>query len=251
MRHSQAKLLRVGQKKLIRFAEIATFPNVLQYPKSMAGQWKHFFGNDNPIVLELACGKGEYALGLARLDPQRNYIGIDLKGNRIWVGAKKALQEGLRQVAFIRSQIEKITDYFEPGEVSEIWITFPDPQLRASRAKKRLTHPAFLRRYQQILHPGGYIHLKTDSPELYRFTRKVIALYGLNLLEDYADIYAEPVLKPEWTIRTHYEGLDIAGSRRVHYLRFSPPPVLDADRDAELAYWVKEQTETPGETAEE
>jgi tRNA (guanine-N7-)-methyltransferase len=251
MRHSQAKLHRVGQKKLIRFAEVATFPNVLQYPKDMAGQWKHFFGNEHPIVLELACGKGEYALGLARLYPQRNYIGIDLKGNRIWVGAKKALQEGLNQVAFIRSQIDKITDYFAAGEVSEIWITFPDPQLRASRAKKRLTHPAFLRRYQQILRPGGYIHLKTDSPDLYRFTKRVVDLYGLDLLEDYDDVYGQPALKPEWTIRTHYEGLDIAGSRRVHYLRFSLPADLDPNKDVALAQWVKEQAASAGEAAGE
>ena len=241
----------MGQKKLIRFAEIATFPNVLQYPKDMAGQWGRFFGNDHPIVLELACGKGEYALGLARLDPLRNYIGIDLKGNRIWVGAKKALEEGLSQVAFIRSQIDKITDYFAAGEVAEIWITFPDPQLRSSRAKKRLTHPAFLRRYQQILRPGGYIHLKTDSPDLYRFTRKVIEMYGLDLHEDCADVYAQPVLKPEWTIQTHYEGLDIAGSRRVHYLRFSLRGMPDREKDAELAQWVKEQTGGEGEAAVE
>ena len=241
----------MGQKKLIRFAEIATFPNVLQYPKDMAGQWGRFFGNDHPIVLELACGKGEYALGLARLDPLRNYIGIDLKGNRIWVGAKKALEEGLSQVAFIRSQIDKITDYFAAGEVAEIWITFPDPQLRSSRAKKRLTHPAFLRRYQQILRPGGYIHLKTDSPDLYRFTRKVIEMYGLDLHEDYADVYAQPVLKPDWTIQTHYEGLDIAGSRRVHYLRFSLRGMPDREKDAELAQWVKEQTGGEGEAAVE
>lgn len=229
----------MGQKKLIRFAEIAGFPNVLQYPQGMAGQWQHFFHNDHPLTLELACGKGEYALGLGRLYPGRNFIGIDLKGNRIWVGAKKALAENLANVAFVRSQIDKVTDYFAPAEVQEIWITFPDPQLRSSRARKRLTHPQFLRRYQQILAAGGYIHLKTDSPDLYRFTKKVIELYGLTLHEDYDDLYAVNPQHPEWQIKTHYEGLDIAGSQRIHYLCFSLPGNLDRDKDAVLAEWVK------------
>src|SRR5687768_1383028 len=120
----------MGQKKLKRFAEIETFANVLQYPQGMRGAWNGFFKNNNPLTLELACGKGEYALGLGRLYPDRNFIGIDLKGNRIWAGAKKALNEGLRNVAFLRTHIDKLTDYFAPGEVSEIWLTFPDPQLR-------------------------------------------------------------------------------------------------------------------------
>lgn len=207
----------------------------------MPGTWKDFFRNDHPITLELACGKGEYALGLGRLYLMRNFIGVDLKGNRIWVGAKKALQENLGNVAFVRSQIDKITDYFAAGEVQEIWITFPDPQLRSSRARKRLTHPQFLRRYQQILSPGGYIHLKTDSPDLYRFTREVIALYGLTLHEAYDDLYAVEPQHPEWQIKTHYEGLDIAGSQRIHYLRFSIGGHLDREKDALLAEWVKSQ----------
>jgi tRNA (guanine-N7-)-methyltransferase len=230
----------LGQKKLIRFAEIASFPNVMQYPQGMPGTWHEFFHNNHPITLELACGKGEYAVGLGALFPDRNFIGIDLKGNRIWVGAKKALQQNMANVAFIRSQIDKITDYFAPGEVSEIWITFPDPQLRASRAKKRLTHPQFLRRYQQILRSGGYIHLKTDSPDLYRFTKKVIELYDLDLLEDYADLYAQAERRPELNIRTHYEGLDIAGSQSIHYLRFSIQGDIDRVKDGMLAEWVKE-----------
>lgn len=233
----------MGQKKLIRFAEIAAFPNVFQYPQGMAGTWKDYFHNNHPVTLELACGKGEYAVGLGELFPERNFIGIDLKGNRIWVGAKKALRQQMGNVAFIRSQIDKITDYFAPGEVSEIWITFPDPQLRASRSKKRLTHPQFLRRYKQILRPGGYIHLKTDSPDLYRFTKKVIELYGLLPKEDYPDLYSLPERKPEWNIRTHYEGLDIAGSRQVHYLRFSLPDEIDPSLDEKLHTWVKEHSE--------
>ena len=143
------RFLHMGQKKLQRFAEIATFPNVLQYPQNMRNNWKNHFKNTYPIILELACGKGEYAVGLGEMYPGRNFIGVDLKGNRIWVGAKKALQHHLSNVAFLRTEIDRVNEYFGPGEVSEVWITFPDPQLRLSKAKKRLTHPKFLRLYKQ------------------------------------------------------------------------------------------------------
>ena len=126
----------MGQKKLQRFAELNTFPNVLQFPKNMQGKWQSFFKNDHPITLELACGKGEYAVGMAQLYPSRNFIGVDLKGNRIWVGAKKSLGLSLNNVAFLRTQIDQLHEYFSKGEVTEIWITFPDPQLRLSKAKK-------------------------------------------------------------------------------------------------------------------
>src|ERR1051326_739480 len=162
----------MGQKKLERFAELKTFSNVLQFPEGIAGKWNEFFKNKNPITLELACGKGEYAVGLGQLYPEKNFLGIDLKGNRIWVGAKKALQQQLANVGFLRIQIDQITDYFTNNEVDSLWITFPDPQLRVSKAKKRLTHPKFLRLYKHILVPGGFIHLKTDSPVLYQFTKK-------------------------------------------------------------------------------
>jgi len=228
----------MAQKKLIRFAEVATFPNVLQYPSGMPVNWHRHFGNGHPITLELACGKGEYAVGLARMYPGRNFIGSDVKGNRIWVGARQALREGLANVAFLRTQIDRINDYFAPGEVSEIWITFPDPQLRASRDRKRLTHPAFLRRYTRLLAPDGVIHLKTDSPDLYDFTRKVIDMYGLEVLEDVPDIAALAEPAPELSIRTHYEGLDISGSRRIHYLRFRIRGDLPKDLDEELHRWV-------------
>ena len=141
----------MGHKKLIRFKELETFPNVLQYPTGMSGNWKAFFKNNNPIILELACGKGEYATGLGEMYPDKNFIGVDLKGNRIWVGAKKAIQNKLANVAFLRTQIDKIAEYFAKDEIAAIWITFPDPQLRMSKAKKRLTHPKFLRLYQQFL----------------------------------------------------------------------------------------------------
>ena len=231
----------MGQKKLKRFAEIETFPNVLQYPTAMPGKWHEFFGNTHPITLELACGKGEYTVGLAQLYPERNFMGLDLKGNRIWVGARDALKQGLENVAFLRTQIDKITDYFNAGEVSEIWITFPDPQLRASRSKKRLTHPSFLRRYQQILSSGGYIHLKTDSPDLYLFTKEVIHRYGLIISEDIEDVHGQPDPGAELKIKTHYESLDISGSQQIFYLKFMLTEGLSADHDKELLEWVKNE----------
>ena len=231
----------MGQKKLLRFAELDTFPHVFQFPKEMAGKWNEHFQNKNPITLELACGKGEYALGLGRLYPRRNFIGIDIKGNRIWVGAKNAIQEKLNNIAFLRTAIDQVTDYFSPGEIQEIWITFPDPQLRFSKAKKRLTHPKFLRLYQQFLVPGGLIHLKTDSPELYRFTKIVIGLYGCSLLKDMDDVYLEESLPEELIIKTHYESLDIAGGNRIHYLCFALPADLgDKAADARLKEKLRE-----------
>ena len=178
----------MAQKKLERFAAIKTFVNVLEYPSDMKGKWQNFFKNSNPIILELACGRGEYTVGLSQLHTQQNFVGVDVKGNRMFIGAKKCLAENLNNAAFLRTQIEKLADYFDAGEVSEIWITFPDPQLRISKAKKRLTHPRFLRLYQQILKPGGFIHLKTDSPHLYHFTKKVAELYDLKIVEDSANI---------------------------------------------------------------
>jgi len=216
----------MGQKKLVRFAELKTFSNVLQYPENMAGNWDQFFNNKASIILELACGKGEYAVGLAQLHPNKNFIGIDLKGNRIWVGAKKALQQNLNNVAFLRIQIDRINEFFGKDEVEEIWITFPDPQLRISKSKKRLTHPKFLRLYQQVLKPGGKIHLKTDSPLLYQFTKRVIELYNCNLLQDSDNVYSSETIQPELTIKTHYESLDIAESNRIHYLCFSLPQTI-------------------------
>ncbi len=224
----------MGQKKLIRFNEIKTFPNVLEFPQDMKGKWHSFFKNDHPITLELACGKGEYAVGLGRMHPNRNFIGIDIKGNRIWRGAKTALEEGLSNVAFVRSHIDKITDYFAPGEVAEIWITFPDPQLKGARMKKRLTYPRFLRLYQQIMQKDGHINLKTDSPDLYQFTQAVIELYELPLAFASDNIYALPERPAELNIKTHYEGLDIAGSNRVHYLKFQLPAHLPEEKDKVL-----------------
>jgi tRNA (guanine-N7-)-methyltransferase len=232
----------MAQKKLIRFAELETFSNVLQYPVAMAGTWDEFFENHNPLVLELACGKGEYTLALAQMYPNKNFIGIDLKGNRLWVGAKKAIQHNLKNVAFLRIQIDGITGFFGTEEVDEIWITFPDPQLRVSKSKKRLTHPKFLRLYYEVLKPGGKIHLKTDSPDLYRFTKKVIDMYGCTLHRDFDDVYAEPGIPKELQIRTYYESLDIAGSKKVHYLCFSLPERLPSkEMDLALQQFLRDE----------
>jgi tRNA (guanine-N7-)-methyltransferase len=223
----------MAQKKLFRFSEIKKYPHVFEYPEDMKGNWHAFFKNDNPITLELACGRGEYTIGLAELHPNRNFIGVDVKGNRMYIGAKYALEHNLSNAAFLRTQIEMCGNYFAPGEVDEIWITFPDPQLRLSKAKKRLTHPRFLRIYQMFLKPNGIIHLKTDSPDLYAFTRMVAELYGLVLHESCDDVYGQNKVTPELSIKTHYEKLDIANSKRVHYISFSLPAVLP-NKDEEL-----------------
>jgi tRNA (guanine-N7-)-methyltransferase len=231
----------MGQKKLIRFEAIKQFPNVHEYPQDMQGKWKDYFKNEGSLTLELACGKGEYAVGLGRLYPNRNFIGMDLKGNRIWRGAKTALDDGLTNVAFVRSHIDKITDYYAPGEVSEIWITFPDPQLRFSRAKKRLTYPRYLRLYQQVLAEGGLVHLKTDSPDLYEFTKTVLNLFELTVLEYTDNVHAQPTVKQDLLIKTHYEGLDIAQSNRIHYLCFQIDKELPKEKDAVLKQLISER----------
>ena len=226
----------MAQKKLQRFADIKNFANVLEYPENMQGQWHVFFKNNQPVVLELACGRGEYTIGLSKLFPEKNFIGVDIKGNRIYIGAKKCLEQKISNAAFLRTQIAMLPQYFTAGEVSEIWITFPDPQLRTSKAKKRLTHPLFLRLYQQVLANGGYLHLKTDSPDLYRFTKRVIELYGLQITEDCGDVYAANP-SAALQIKTHYEALDIAQSKKIHYLKFTLPAtieILDGQLQEEL-----------------
>ena len=259
----------MGQKKLIKFAAIKEYNNVLEFPQDMQGKWAAFFDalkkgtstidisslsisdgqfvsnvssinkEDNastPLTLELACGRGEYAVGLGRMFPEQHFIGIDLKGNRIWKGASIANKDGLTNVAFVRSQIELTSNYFAKDEVDEIWITFPDPQLRWSKSKKRLTHPKFLRLYQQFLKNDGIVHLKTDSPLLYNFTLKVIELYGLHLIYKTDHLYAEQNIDPRCLIKTYYEGLDIAQSNKIHYIQFN----IDRDLPLELDEILKE-----------
>lgn len=231
----------MAQKKLQRFADIKTFKNVLEYPENMQGKWSSFFENENPIVLELACGRGEYTVGLSTLYPTKNIIGVDVKGNRMYIGAKKCLENNLTNAAFLRTQIELIPNYFAAGEVDEIWITFPDPQLRTSKAKKRLTHPRFLRLYAQLLKQGGCVHLKTDSPKLFLFTKRVIELFDLFLVEIYDDIYANKDINPSLTIKTHYESLDIAQSKRIHYLQFKLTSPLTNLNDNQLQEILKNE----------
>jgi len=235
----------MGQKKLIRFAAIEKFANVLQNPEGMAGKWMNYFGNNNSLTLELACGKGEYSVGLGSIHPDRNFIGVDIKGNRIYIGARKALENGLKNVAFLRTDIGKLRDYFQPKEVSEIWIIFPDPFLREGKAKKRLTHPRFLQLYQQVLIPGGKIHLKTDSKELYDFTREVIEAQGCHIVEDVVDIYAKGRATEALAIQTHYEGLHLADGRTIYYLCFTLPetPVIVPEKKARIEIEADGSTE--------
>jgi tRNA (guanine-N7-)-methyltransferase len=214
----------VGKDKLKRFAEVNTFSNVLQLDAGapFKGQWNTgFFKNTNPVVLELACGKGEYTVNLATLFPDKNFIGIDYKGNRIWRGAKTALEEGVNNVGFLRIQIETILDYFAPGEVDEIWITFPDPQPQISREKKRLTSPRFLDKYRLLLKPGGFINLKTDNDGFHAYTAEKIEATNLNLhikTEDlYNSLYADEVL----SIKTYYEKKYLKENKNINYLKFS------------------------------
>lgn len=211
----------MGQKKLVRFAAIKTFANVLQYPEGMRGKWNEFFGNNNDITLELACGKGEYSTGLGAEHKDRNFIGVDVKGNRIYIGAKKALAQGLTNVAFLRTQIGQLAAYFNTNEVSEIWIIFPDPFLR--KPKNRLTHPRFLALYQQILKPGATINLKTDSRELFDFTMETIAEQGCILHQSIEDIYGKGLATGPLAIQTFYEGMHRAEGRTIYYVSFSLP----------------------------
>lgn len=217
-------LFIVGKDKLKRFAEIATFSNVIELEAGQPykGTWaQQFFKNSNPVVLELACGKGEYTVNLAQLFPDKNFIGIDYKGNRIWRGAKTALEDGVPNVAFLRIQIENLLDYFGPGEVDEIWITFPDPQPQISREKKRLTSPRFLDKYKLILKPGGFVNLKTDNDNLYAYTAEKLSEAGIKPVIKtehlYNSVYADEVL----SIKTYYEKKYLQHNKNINYLKFA------------------------------
>jgi len=214
----------VGKDKLRRFAEISTFSNVVQLDagKLYKGNWASaFFKNDNPVVLELACGKGEYTVNLGRLFPQKNFIGIDYKGNRIWRGAKTALEDGVSNVGFLRIQIETLLDYFAGTEIDEIWITFPDPQPQISREKKRLTSPRFLEKYKQLLKPGGFINLKTDNDGLHAYTAEKIDELGLKLFVKTEDLYHSEFADEVLSIKTYYEKKYLQDNKNINYLKFS------------------------------
>jgi len=214
----------MGKDKLRRFAEIETFSNVLQLDagKPYKGQWsKTFFKNDNPVVLELACGKGEYTVNLAVMFPDKNFIGIDYKGNRIWRGAKTALEDGVSNVAFIRMQIETLTEFFAPDEIDEIWITFPDPQPQLSREKKRLTSPRFLNMYTEVLKPGGCVNLKTDNDGFYAYTAEKIKELNLKEHINTADLYKSEYADEVLSIKTYYEKKYLKDNKNINYLKFS------------------------------
>jgi tRNA (guanine-N7-)-methyltransferase len=224
-----------GKRKLEHFAEMKTFPHVFEpsleevfnKPYHLKGNWrKEVFKNDNPIVLELGCGKGEYTLGMGRKFPDKNFIGIDIKGARIWRGAKTSLDEGLTNIAFLRTRIEFIESCFDENEVDEIWITFPDPQMKDRREKKRLTGPLFINRYRQFLKPEGIVHLKTDSEFFYDFSVEETKLHNYEVIESTNNLYAEKIedfdqdTQDILAIKTHYEGIFTAKGHNIHYLKF-------------------------------
>lgn len=213
----------MGQNKLQRFAEILEFPNVLQFPENQAGNWNKFFKNDHPITVELACGKGDYAVGMAALFPDRNFVGVDIKGNRMYVGAKYAIKTGMNNVGFLRTQILDLEKYFAKEEIKEIWITFPDPFLRESKAGKRLTSPRFLSIYQRLLPKGAKINLKTDSTELYEFTLETIAEQGCNIIENISNVYANGHPKGLLGIQTFYEKNHLIDGRIIKFVSFTLP----------------------------
>jgi tRNA (guanine-N7-)-methyltransferase len=226
----------MAKKKLKRFAEVATFSNTFQHmPTSpvledfkLKGKWRaEYFKNENPIILELGCGRGEYTVGLASVFPHNNYIGIDLKGARIWKGAKEALEKGLTNVAFLRARVDKIEKLFAPGEASEIWITFPDPQLQKPKEHKRLTSPDFIEKYKNILKPGGIIHLKTDNRPFYDYTLDVIEKLNLELIFATSNLYenSHQFHFPEGllSIRTFYENMFMQKGFPICYCQFRLP----------------------------
>ncbi len=226
----------MGKNKLKKFADLATYPNVYQnmgpFPAKelvnhkgekvqLADKWNELaFGNEHPIVLELACGNGEYTIGMAGQKPDSNFIGIDIKGNRIWNGASYALEHNMSNVAFVRSRIEELENLFAPKEINEIWITFPDPFLSDRRMKRRLTYSRFLQMYKNILKEGGIVHLKTDSTPLYEFTLEMIAENKAELLYHNADIYGTGYEEPLLSIQTKYEKMHLSNGLKIKYVKF-------------------------------
>ncbi|MDR2968060.1 MAG: tRNA (guanosine(46)-N7)-methyltransferase TrmB [Tannerellaceae bacterium] len=217
----------MGKNKLAKFDEMADYPHVFQYPFAtlmekgfdMKGQWKErFFGNSNPIVLEPGCGKGEYTVGLARLFPDKNFIGVDIKGARMWSGAKESLEAGMANVAFLRTNIELINRFFAPDEVSEIWLTFPDPQMK--KVSKRLTSTRFMKLYREILTPDGIVHLKTDSNFMYTYTLEMIKANAYPVLFHTDDLYHSGMADEILSIRTYYEQQWQARGIDIKYIKF-------------------------------
>ena len=239
----------MGKNKLKKFAEMETFHNVFQppYDPELAGHWRErYFHNENPVVLELGCGRGEYTVGLAERYPEKNFIGVDIKGARMWAGAKEAEIKELKNVAFLRTNIEFITEFFAAGEVDEIWITFCDPQMK--KATKRLTSTYFMQRYHRIVKPGGLIHLKTDSPFLYTYTTEMLRLNPYPVVAQTDDLYAGSldfidVFKDARALQTHYEKQWLDRGMKIKYIewRLDPlarweEPVIEIEKDTYRSY---------------
>jgi tRNA (guanine-N7-)-methyltransferase len=249
----------MGKNKLKKFAEMETFHNVFQCGArecvedspvvTMRGKWRElYFHNNNPIVLELGCGRGEYTVGLAQRDPNKNYIGIDIKGARMWAGAKQAELAGIKNVAFLRTNIEMISNFFSPDEIDEIWITFPDPQMK--KATKRLTSTYFMQRYRQLLRPDGIIHLKTDSPFLYTYTQAMVKENHYPILVDTDDLYSEEAVRTlgdkaneARMLQTHYENQWLDRGLTIKYIVWQLPaepsyiePEIEIEKDTYRSY---------------
>jgi tRNA (guanine-N7-)-methyltransferase len=219
----------VGKNKLSRWLEMKSFGNVIEpatddiksgdHPNK--GRWGEiYFKNSNPLVLELGCGKGEYTVGLARHFPLKNFTGLDIKGARIWRGAKTAFDEKIKNVLFIRTRIEFITSFFSEDEVDEIWITFPDPFPRRRDESRRLTSPAFLNNYRLFLRDRGIIHLKTDNPDLFRYTGALVKRNNMEILTSTEDLYEDEKGNELLAIRTHYENIFLKEGKKICYLCF-------------------------------
>jgi tRNA (guanine-N7-)-methyltransferase len=234
----------VSRNKLAKFEEMKFFDNVIQSPFHLTGPgyfylrgcWAaKYFGNSNPIVLEIGCGKGEYTVGLAEKNPGKNYIGIDIKGARIWKGAKSALEKGLKNVAFLRTHVEIINQFIAPGEVETIWLTFPDPQMK--KYSKRLTSTLFIEKYRKLLKPDGIIHLKTDSRFQFTYTASMVYLNGFKVLAETTDLYNSEYLDDTLNIKTFYEKQWLDRGFKIKYLAFRlndnelKEPDIEIERD--------------------
>ncbi len=215
----------MARKKLIRFQENTEKQHLLEPGKplydTIKGNWnKEYFHNDHPIVVELACGRGEYTTGLAAQIPFKNFIGVDVKGDRLWKGSVIAESQGLQHVAFLRTNIQQLENFFAPGEISEIWITFPDPRPKDRDDKRRLTHAKFLQIYQKLLTPNGLVHLKTDNPDLFTFSLQTLKEFGVKDLLSTQDLYHSDLMTYHYGIKTKYEQKYATEGVKINYLQF-------------------------------